>query len=177
MTTTGKNGAAVGDRIPAIWFMKDSSGADKIRIEIGTSSVNDVYNSNRNLYVDEEQLIGKWTPVEITQQKEGNGYRYHVKIGTLELMSLLNTKARVFTNVKLFVSNNFHPAAPGSIRNMVIDPLMEERVITKNTLLTTIPHLSRAYSVRFEMKIDIDGNILVQSNSYDYNRKKRRCCW
>ena len=42
MTTTGGNGDAVGDRIPAIWLMKDSSGADKIRIEIGTTSVNNI---------------------------------------------------------------------------------------------------------------------------------------
>ena len=42
MTTTGGNGDAVGDRIPAIWLMKDSSDADKIRIEIGTTSVNNI---------------------------------------------------------------------------------------------------------------------------------------
>ena len=82
--------------------------------------------------MDEKQLIGKWTPVDITQQKEGNAYRYQVKIGTLVLMSLLNTKAKVFTNVKLFVSNNFHPAAPGSIRNMVIDSFMEGKVLLCN---------------------------------------------
>ena len=37
MTTTGKNGGAIGDRMPIIWLKKSG---DKIRIEIGTSSVN-----------------------------------------------------------------------------------------------------------------------------------------
>ena len=42
MTTTDKDYTAVGDRIPVIWLVKDSSSADKIRIQTGTSSVNNI---------------------------------------------------------------------------------------------------------------------------------------
>ena len=40
MTTTGKNGGALGDRIPNIWLEKSG---EKIRVEIGTSSVNNIF--------------------------------------------------------------------------------------------------------------------------------------
>ena len=77
--------------------------------------------ANYDIYLNNMELpIGTWTQVEISQRKEGNKYKYRVKMGSRVLWELDNTKARVFNDVKVYVSDDFYPPVPGIIRNVII---------------------------------------------------------
>ena len=117
MTSNGQNGGN-GGRVPGVWFWSASSPtAKRNRFHI-CASVNGVgnfcYNSAVTIPLDQ------WTSVEISQRPEGASYRYEVKINGKRLGSSINNKARTWPNVKVYVADKWYPAAPGSMRNLVI---------------------------------------------------------
>ena len=109
--TTGGNHGKHGDRIPAVWFHTAST-----RLHICSSisgNFNECFNSKslkQNVY----------TKVEIMQKQISNTrYRFSVWIAGKRVYHTVNTAARYFSNVKVFRSDPWHPAANALIKNLV----------------------------------------------------------
>ena len=62
----------------------------------------------------------KWVMVKVSQVKMGNDYVYEVEVDGNEVQKANNTKPMEFENVTVYVSNPWHPAPLGSIRNLTI---------------------------------------------------------
>jgi len=159
LTATGKNCCHNGGRIPAVWFYSTSPTATKNKLLI-CSAVNG--NGNFCFTSGVNILRGQWTTIEINQHREGNSYRYIVKVNGAVLGSVINKKAQEFSNVKVFGADNWHNAAQGSMRNLIINPDLKVvlsgstlmmpavRVNKRKNLLAIIPKLTKSYSVKFE---------------------------
>ena len=65
--------------------------------------------------------VGEWTPIQISQTCEEGKYLYRIVIGGEEVHAVENTEPREFQDVKVYASNPWLEAQPGSIRNLVID--------------------------------------------------------
>ena len=112
--TIGGDLGQYGDRIPGVWFHGTNSTKNRFYI---CSAVN----GNKNFFWSSVTISrGQWTSVLITQQPEGNRYRYTVKVANALIGSVINTQPREFSNVKVYASDNWNNAAQGSIRNLVI---------------------------------------------------------
>lgn len=111
--TTGSHASEIGDQIPAVSYR-----ISRKRLEV-YSAVNDT--GDYRLSTDTVQP-GQWTTVEITQKPEGSHYRYTVKVGNIQIGSVINTQRREFTNVKVYASDPQHAAAKGKVKNVVIIP-------------------------------------------------------
>ena len=119
MTTSNTDGTAVGQRLPCIWFRSENN---QIQAQVGTSSTNNEYKVEQK-YFNKNTIIGKWVQVLVTQRLEGKAsYIYNVKINGVDIMSIPNTKPTTFANVKVFISNNFNPEAPGFVKDLSIIP-------------------------------------------------------
>ena len=119
LTSTGKSCCSVGDRIPGVWFHGTSPTATTDKLLVSSA-----VNGNGNFHWSTPATVarGKWTTVEITQLTEGNSYRYTVKVGGKSIGTVINKRAREFTNVEVYGADNWSNAAKGSIRNLVINP-------------------------------------------------------
>ena len=63
--------------------------------------------------------IDQWTAVEISQKADSNGvYEYAIKIDNVEKYSMTNTQPESFTDVKVYTSDPWNPAANAIIRNL-----------------------------------------------------------
>ena len=122
LTATGGNCCNYGDRIPAVWFHGSSSSATKNRFLICSA-----INGDGNYCLNSGFIVprGQWTSVEIRQQKEGNSYKYTVKVGGVLVGSVINRQPKEFSNVKIYGSDNWYNAAQGRMRNLVINPNTE----------------------------------------------------
>ena len=112
LTIEGNN-RHYGYRTPYIHPKNPNTG--KMRI---LSAVNGIYN-----YAQEfDQLpVDAWTTITISQTLEGGKYMYRITIGGQELHAVENTQAVQFHNVKVYGSDPWYDAQPGSIRNLVIE--------------------------------------------------------
>ena len=54
--------------------------------------------------------------------QEGENYKYEVKVRGQIIGSVVNKVAREFTDVKVFVGDNWYNAAPGHLRGLTIIP-------------------------------------------------------
>ena len=68
--------------------------------------------------------VGEWTPISISMTDEGckgGQYMYRINIGGEEVHARENTQPQEFKDVKVYASNPWNAAQPGSIRNLVIE--------------------------------------------------------
>ena len=111
--TIGGPSGDPGDRTPAIWPFNQTSGNMII-----SSAVNG--NKDYEKYFVQPP-VGVWTTIAISQTLEGNKYIYRISIGGEEVHAVENRQAQEFQDVQVFGSDPWHPAQPGSIRNLVIE--------------------------------------------------------
>jgi len=80
-----------------------------------------VGNSGNNCYNPKDPApMNKFTTILIKQELEGAKYMYSITIGGQKLYNIENKAPKVYTNVKIFASNNFHTAANAELRNLEI---------------------------------------------------------
>ena len=109
--TIGGDAEIIGDRTPAVFLMPESRG-----FHFTTSLGDDIsyfwdyYENLQQNYVYE---------IEIHQRYISNGnYRYFIKIDREEVHSAINSKARQFYNVKVYVGDPWYNASKGLISNL-----------------------------------------------------------
>ena len=64
--------------------------------------------------------VGEWTSIHISQTLEEGKYIYRITIGGEEVHAVENSEPEEFSDVKVYASDPWHNAQPGSIRNLVI---------------------------------------------------------
>ena len=62
----------------------------------------------------------KWVMVKVSQVKMGNDYVYKVEVDGNKVKKVNNAKPMEFENVTVYVSDPWHDAPLGSIRNLII---------------------------------------------------------
>ena len=101
----------VGDRIPTVLY-KDG------QITACTAIDN---NGNRCSKSRPNRVkVDSWTTILIKQYPEGSSHRFEMRLNGSRVFSILNNKAREFTNVKVYVSDPNYYATPGIINNLLI---------------------------------------------------------
>ena len=125
LTATGDNCCKYGARLPGVWFFSSSTSATKNRLHICSAvSGNGNYCFNSGIIVPR----GQWTRIEVNQHREGVAYKYVVKVNDAIIGSVINTKPRQFSNVKVFGGDNWYNPAQGSMRNLVINPYLKGNI-------------------------------------------------
>ena len=105
--TIGRNGAAYGDRTPAVWFYAKST---KLYI---CSAVN----GNRNYcYTSSPLPLHKQSNIQIQQLQLGHQYYFQIIINGHIVLNVLNKQPRVFKNVKYYASSPWYAPAKATIR-------------------------------------------------------------
>eukprot|EP00463_Aulacantha_scolymantha_P005628 TRINITY_DN6_c0_g2_i17.p1 TRINITY_DN6_c0_g2~~TRINITY_DN6_c0_g2_i17.p1 ORF type:complete len:250 (-),score=28.60 TRINITY_DN6_c0_g2_i17:513-1220(-) len=107
--TTGEN-ECLGCRIPAAWIREGKY------LHL-TSGVNE----QNNYYINFLVSLKTWYHVQIKQvENEAKKIVYSILVNNKVIHSLLNTKAREYKNVKVYVTDPWYPAANGTIKNIQI---------------------------------------------------------
>ena len=65
--------------------------------------------------------IGKWTKIRVTQELEDGDLKYRTSVDDTEIFFTERSVAETFGNVKVFAADPWHPAQPGSIKNLSIN--------------------------------------------------------
>ena len=81
--------------------------------------------------------IVEWTRIEVGQQRENGEYRFYISINGKETHSVRNNHPREFHDVKVYASNPWYTAQPGSIRNLTIVSSYPD-VNLKNNYITSV---------------------------------------
>ena len=111
--TDGLNHAEYGSRAPFIGIVQDTY---KLHIEKGVNGGNR-YVAN----IPSVLSINQKYHLEVYQRYTSNGdYQYFVKLDGTEVFSILNSDARQFYDVKVYVSNAWNPRCPVYISNFKI---------------------------------------------------------
>ena len=118
LTTGGKVGQH-GDRTPAIFFRKNE------RVLI-SSSCGGVPNY-QPLTKEKAALppLREWSEIEVGQREEDGEFTFYISLYGEQVHYTRNSQPREFTNVKIYASNPWHPAQPGSIRNLIVETKVE----------------------------------------------------
>ena len=117
---TGGNGAVYGDRTPGIWLTDMNT-----RLHI-PSAIND--NQNYYSYGNTDPIpMNEWTHVEVSQQRQPIYistdqpiYLYTIRIGGIIFTETVNENPAVFSDVKVYTSDNFYSPSKARIDNLKI---------------------------------------------------------
>ena len=160
--TTGGNYGKYGYRTPGIFF-HPSYG---LQVSASVNGHHDYYRH----FKPSSAPIGQWTKIVISQVKQENKYIYRIAIGD-DTFSVENTQPAQFTDVRVFTSDPWHVAQPGSIKEFKIQSNVcslgletcyfraSELKLVKNTLQKKITTMGKEWMISF----------LFYPTSYTYN--------
>ena len=110
---TGERLGRFGKRIPAVWIHR--SKAVVVSTALGKKPIfTKRFRSN-------VPALGNWTQIEVSQSRQGEDYKYTIKIGGTQVYSAKNSRPRDFYDVKVYSSSPSSPPLAGSIRNLKIE--------------------------------------------------------
>ena len=109
--TIGGNHENLGDRNPAVFF-HPSWG-----LQITSSLNNDKDQADILLPAP---TVDRWTAIRMSQERENGNTKLKFFINNKEIFSAVNYKPVSFENVKVYASDPWDPAQPGSIKNLSI---------------------------------------------------------
>ena len=113
--TIGGNGDNLGDRNPAV-FVYPGRGL------VVANSLND----NADDWIDiPAPPIDEWTKIRMSQEIENGNTKVKLFINDKEMLSAVNYKPTSFENVKVYASDPWYPAQPGSIKDLSINFIEE----------------------------------------------------
>ena len=136
-TTIGGNHGKYGDRVPGIWFRKNTN---KLHICSAVSGkVNYCYDSQSLPTNKFTQLM-----VRQIQKEDDNRYHYQIFVNNKKVHEIVNTKPEVFKNVVFYAADKWYKPAKAQLRkvNFVMHKhrgklSFEINSISQNSLLPT----------------------------------------
>ena len=111
--TIGENRGRHGDRIPAVWF-KYGHDLNSRPLFI----VSDVNGNHNYGHVTAPVTIDKWTSVTIRQTLQNGRYWYEILINGKISHKVENKRPRIFNDVSVFASDEWHTAMEGRIKEL-----------------------------------------------------------
>ena len=113
--TIGGDGENLGDRTPHV-FVAPGRG-----LVVAYS-----LNINNDDYIDlPAPSIDEWTKIRMSQEIENRKTKVKIFINDEEMFSAVNSKPTSFENMKVYASDTWYPAQPGSIKNLSINFIEE----------------------------------------------------
>ena len=73
------------------------------------------------MFPSNANTLGNWTQIVVSQSLKGKDYIYAIKIGGKEVLSMTNTRPRLFYDVKVFAGSPLFNPLEGSIRRLKIE--------------------------------------------------------
>ena len=129
--TISGNNDVYGSHTPTVWINYENG----YMFVHTNSAVNGDNGYKYNTPTTRVQL-NKWNNISISQTKVGGDYQYKVEMnGELNHM-VNNTQPQAFQNVKIYISDSWHPAVPGYVRNVCIKG--KDKLITFGTLYVSL---------------------------------------
>ncbi|XP_065671534.1 uncharacterized protein LOC136089454 [Hydra vulgaris] len=108
--TIGRDCCDYGSRIATMFYSSD-----------GIAEINAPINGNGNYYYYTNLItLMKWIKITIKQYLSNGHYYYAVEIDGEAVQTVQNNDARSFENVQLYVSDSWHEAPPGFLRNLMV---------------------------------------------------------
>ena len=109
---TEETGTKFGKYTPAIWIHR---GRILVSTTLGAKPIfNKMFPSNAS-------TLGNWTQIVVSQSLKGKDYIYAIKIGGNQVLSMTNTRPRLFYDVKVFAGSPLFAPLDGSIRRLKIE--------------------------------------------------------
>lgn len=136
----------VGQRIPAVWF---NPRTFRLHITTGLNNVGSYPHNERRALPR-----NKFSKVVIDQiEVRQSVYRYRIFVNGRCVRSVVNTKPRVFKNVKVYAGDPWNSAANAVLRNFkfTVEPEFTGNVL-KGKLLRTIPKWGKEWRLSFKIK-------------------------
>jgi len=116
--TTGGDLDVYGSRIPGVWFRPEGGGSLYICSAVnGNKDFCSTPATARPL----EYPLNELTEVRISQKMDGDDYFYTIKINGITVVRVQNNQPEVFSNVKVYMGDPWHPAQEGYIQDLVIN--------------------------------------------------------
>ena len=113
LMSTGERLGRFGKLIPAVWIHR--SKAVVVSTALGKKPI------FTKRFRSKVPALGNWTQIEVSQSRQGEDYKYAVKIGGTQVYSATNSRPRDFYDVKVYSSSPLSPTLAGSIRNLKIE--------------------------------------------------------
>ena len=110
---TGERLGRFGKRIPAVWIHRSKA------VIVSTALGKEPIFTKR--FRSNVPTLGNWTQIEVSQSRQGEDYKYAIKIGGTQVYSAKNLRPRDFYDVKVYSSSPSSPPLAGSIRNLKIE--------------------------------------------------------
>ena len=113
--TISGDGDVYGSRIPGIWIRHDN-GSIYTRVHCAIDN-------NMNHYCDSPTTsirLNQWIAIIISQSKVGGDYHFKFEMNGKVIYTKKNTKPQQYENVKMYISNPWHPPVPGYVRNVYL---------------------------------------------------------
>ena len=113
---TGNHGT-LGERIPAIWTHTSLGDTNSRALHICSgisTNVNDCFNSKR-------VVKNKWHSITVEQKLVNSKYIYSVHVDGDLSYTKENTSPRTYKNVKLYISDPWHSALNGQIKDLKVE--------------------------------------------------------
>ena len=109
-TKDGDNG--VGNRIPALWVYHDGQLYPRFAVN---------GNGDFGIRTTKKYPLNQWIKVQFSQTLEYGKYIYRVLIDGKNEIEVENSQAKAFSNVKVYVGDEWYPSLKGSIRNLFVN--------------------------------------------------------
>ncbi|XP_065641517.1 uncharacterized protein LOC105843224 [Hydra vulgaris] len=110
--TTGDIQSSYGYRNPAVWF--DNSGTGKLWI------CYDINGTADHCMITNAVKCKRWSSIKISQSFFQGNYIYSTELNGEIIFTEINSDAREFSNVKVYISNSWNDVQQGFIRNLKI---------------------------------------------------------
>ena len=111
--TISGNYDGYGSRVPGI-FIHNTNGKMESTVNFAPYG-----NINFRTHINPIQLK-KWIIINVSQTKVENDYQYVVEVNGKVVQTVKNTKPRLFENVNIYISDPWHSALPGYVRNVYL---------------------------------------------------------
>ena len=105
-------GTKLGKYTPAIWVHR---GRILVSSAFGEKPI---FNK---VFLSQATTLGNWTQIIVSQSLQGQDYIYAIKIGGKEVLSMINTRPRLFYDVKVYAGSPLFAPLDGSIRQLKIE--------------------------------------------------------
>jgi len=120
-TTSNRNAAIRGDRMPAIWFTRGNAALNQHKMLVCSD-----INGNKNYCYTTRNIIKahKWTNIKITQLKAFGGYYFGITVDGTRIYTIRNDRAMSSKDMWLYAADPWYANQQGQIKNLIIKTSM-----------------------------------------------------
>ena len=113
--TISGNRDVYGSRIPGIWINHDN-GTIHTRVCFAIDDNMGYFHDSPTTSIQ----LNQWIAIIVSQTKVGGDYYFKYEMNGKAISTKKNTKPQQYENVKIYISDPWHPPVPGYVRNVYL---------------------------------------------------------